>query len=105
MSITLKELLQNLTVVNSSSNNTILNVVSVVDVSGSTGGGFKSGISVLEKEIECLSQDILANPNFNHELYSFDSSKCLYVKLKKHRDICVLFSDICNKYFERLAQW
>lgn len=46
----------------------------VLDVSGSTGTQFKKGISVLEKEIECMSTFILDNKENTYELYSFESS-------------------------------
>ena len=45
----------------------------VLDVSGSTGTQFKKGISVLEKEIECMSTFILDNKENTYELYSFES--------------------------------
>lgn len=44
----------------------------VLDVSGSTGTQFKPSVSVLEKEIEVLSQLVLAK-EADYQLYTFDS--------------------------------
>ena len=49
-------------------------IAHIVDVSGSTGGLFKDTTTILEKEISCLLQNILGNPDVQHHLFSFDST-------------------------------
>ena len=53
-------------------NQTKQKICIVLDVSGSTGTEFKPSISVLEKEIEVLSQLVLST-DADYQLYTFDS--------------------------------
>lgn len=51
-----------------------INVALVLDVSGSTGQIMYNKKSVLTKEVEIMTEYILANKQNNYELYSFDST-------------------------------
>jgi hypothetical protein len=50
-----------------------LNVCLVLDVSGSTSQYFEPKKTILAKEVEVMTQYILANSTNNHMLYSFDT--------------------------------
>lgn len=86
----------------------------VLDVSGSTGARFgNTGLTVLEKEIECMTMFVLENPDNSYVLYSFESSVYYHgpVSVLKDEDLVVLpdfrplggtsthlaLDEICNK--------
>lgn len=62
-------------------------VALVLDVSGSTGTKFKETMTVLEKEIECMSTFILSNKQNVYQLYSFES------RLYEHGNVNILYDE------------
>lgn len=62
--------------------NTKQKIALVLDVSGSTGTPFFGGLTVLEKEIECMTLYILDNPDNSYVLYSFESSSYYHGPVK-----------------------
>jgi hypothetical protein len=50
------------------------NITWVIDESGSTGTGFASGITVLEKEMSVVYEYILKNIHNNYNMYSFETN-------------------------------
>lgn len=56
-------------------------IIDLVDNSGSTGNPFKSGVTVLDKELEVLSVCILGNSNEEHYLCTFETTFKFYGKI------------------------
>jgi hypothetical protein len=54
------------------------NIIMAIDVSGSTNSKFTSSMTVLEKEMECVRQYVIANPSNTYFLYTFEENAKYY---------------------------